>query len=465
MLLEIAWRHLLGGRFAIFFRYRWRRWLSALLACALTIGVAVQLALSNYPVWGVVSLFGMGILMVVVHRLVHGPLPEQARGAYASAVTFVAVLGIAIAVMTLIVVVSVMDGFTLDIQQALLKTTAEVMVTTFEERIDPTVVDQIRKVEGVRFADPYIENDMLMKIDGYDRPAAIKLRGQTVASFLRPGGADLKAGDWGDLDKPGHVMIGAEMARIFGLKPGDRIWLVTSGGTVTSMGVVPVMEEVTVAGIFRTGFYEVDQSLVFAGMQTAREIVGTGDLVTGIDVTGNDPYEAPRLAMKLRREIPMPLVILSWAETRRNLYEAMQTERIAMFVIESLLILIASFNISSTLFMAVGKKTREIGLLLSLGMERARILALFALEGFLIGASGTTVGTIVGLAFCLYLERFKIQMPGGGEVYYIDSIPVAISPGLIVSTVVCSLLISLVASVYPALRAARMSPAKALKYE
>lgn len=465
MLLEIAWRHLLGGRFAVFFRYRWRRWLTALAACGLTIVAAIQLALRDHPVWGAISLVGLALFFAVVHRLIHGSLPEHTRGAYASAVTFVAVLGIAIAVMTLIVVVSVMDGFTLDIQQALLKTTAEVMVTTFEERLDPRVADRIRKVEGVRFADPYIENDMLMKIDGFDRPAPVKLRGHTIAAMLRPGGPDLKAGDWADLDKPDRVMIGAEMAHVYNLRPGDKFWLITSNGAVTTMGVVPVMEQVTIAGVFRTGFYEVDQSMIIAGMETARKILGMGQEVTGIDVSGDDPYDAPRLAARLRREIPMPLVILSWADTRRNLYEAMQTERIAMFIIESLLILIASFNISSTLFMAVGKKTREIGLLLALGMDRARILLLFALEGLLIGASGTAAGAILGLAFCLYIKAFKIQMPGGGEVYYIDSVPVAISPGLVIATVTCSLLISLGASIYPAVRAARLAPAQALKYE
>jgi lipoprotein-releasing system permease protein len=465
LLLELAWRHLLGGRFGHFLKHRWMRWLSALLALGISIAVAVLLAMRGSPVWGAVALVGLTVLSFILRRLMHGPLPEHARGAYASAVTFVAVTGITIAVMTLIVVVSVMDGFSADIQRALLRTTAEVMVTNFQEKMDPQAVEVLKRVPGVRFADPYVENDLLLKLEGVERPLPVKLRGETLASHKRPGGPDLVRGSWAALDTPGAVIIGFELSRVYMIQPGDKIWLVTSEGVITPMGVVPGMHEVEVAGVFKSGFYEVDQSMIITGLASAQEILAMDEEVTGIDVSGDDPFKAPELAERIRSSVGRPWLVLSWAETRANLYEAMRTEKTAMFIIESLLILIASFNISSTLYMAVGKKTREIGLLRALGLPRLAVLALFSMEGLFIGLSGTVMGTVLGVGFALYLKWFPVHMPGGGSVYYIDTIPVELSVGLIAATVAFSIVVSLAASILPAWMAARLTPGKALRYE
>ncbi len=465
LLLLLCLRHLLGGRFPVFLRYRWKRWLTAALGFAATIAVAVFIALRGSPVWGAAAFVAGAVILAALHRLAHGALPEAARGAYASAVTFVAVLGIAIAVMTLIVIVSVMDGFSRDIQEALLKTTPEVTVTNFDQPMDPRTAEVIAAVPGVRHADPFIESDMLMKIEGLERPIPVKFRGETSAARRRPGGPDLEKGSWDALDTPGAIVIGAEMARVYMLRPGDRLWFITDQAAVTPMGVMAGMQEVEVAGVFRSGFYEVDQGMVYAGLATAQSLLGLGDRVNGVSVSGDDPYAAPDLAARLRAALTVPALVMSWADTRRNLYEAMRTEKVAMFVIESLLILIASFNISSTLYMAVGKKTREIGLLRALGVTRREILGLFALEGFSIGTAGTLFGGLLGVGFALYLKVFPVHMPGGGSVYYIDTIPVHLSWGLVAATAACSIAISLAASILPALMAARLRPAKALRYE
>lgn len=465
LLVELASRHLLGGRFRHFLRARWTRWLSAAVGAALTLGAALFLAMRGSPVFGALAFLGVGLVVAVLHRVVHGRLPDAARGAYASAVTVVAVTGIGLAVMTFIVVVSVMDGFSRDIQRALLKVTPEVTVTSFDERLDPRVADAVRRVPGVVRVDAFIENDLLLKLDGIERPLPVKLRGAAPSALGRPGGPDLLAGAWTDLDTPGTVAIGSELARLYGLHPGDRAWLVTSGGTLTPMGLAPGLVEVTVAAVFKSGFYEVDQGMLFSGIGTARDLFGLGEYVSGLEVAGADPYEAPELAWRIQTEMIMPLVVMSWADTRRNLYTAMQTEKIAMFIIESLLILIASFNITSTLYMAIGRKTREIGLLLSLGMSRARVMTLFAAEGLAIGLAGTAIGAVLGTGFCLYLERFPVQMPGGGSVYYISNVPVHLSPGLVFITVAVAVTVSLLAALYPAWQASRLAPAQALRVD
>lgn len=465
LLLELAWRHLLGGRFAVFVRLRWQRWLTALLAFAVTVSAGVWLAMSGSPFWGALAFVAVGLMLFVLRHLLHRPLPDQARGAYASAVTFIAITGIALAVMTLIVVISVMDGFSSNIQQALLKTTPEVTVSSFDEEIDARTPELLSKIPGVVHADPYVENDMLLKLDGLERPLPVRLRGETPERYLRPGGPELKAGEWRALDRPGMVIIGSELARVYMLQPGDSVWLISSHGAVTPMGVLPQMQQLEVAGIFRSGFYEVDQSMVITGIPTAQELCDLGDHITGVSVSGRDPFDAPQLAETIKENMLVPLQVMSWAETRRNLYEAMRTEKTAMFIIESLLILIGSFNISSTLFMAIGRKTREIGVLMALGMRRSAILALFALEGLFIGLTGTVLGAVTGVLFSLYLQTFPIHMPGGGRVYYIDTIPVQLSWSVVGITLFAALALSLAASIYPARLASRIVPAQALRYE
>ena len=464
-LLELALRHLLGGRIGHFIRHRRKRWLTAFLGAAATVAGGVWLALHGSPVWGAVAFIALALLAAFAHRALHGPLPEAARGAYATAVTFIAVLGIAIAVMTLIVVVSVMDGFSENIQEALLKTTAEVTVTNFDGRLDPAAAGLVRRIPGVRYADPYVESDLLVKFDGIERPLPVKLRGETFEARSRPGGPELLTGSWKALAEEDRVIIGAEMAHLYMLVPGDRIWLVSPAGAITPMGVMAGMRQMEIAGVFRSGFYEVDLSMIITGLDTARDLLAMGEKVSGISVAGEDPLRAPELAERIRREAGMPWIVMSWAETRRNLYKAMRTEKVVMFVIKSLLILIASFNISSTLYTTIARKTREIGLLMAMGLSRRAVLALFSLEGLLIGAAGTGAGALLGVGFSLYLDRFPVAMPGGGSVYYIDSVPVSLSFGLVGAAVFFSLVVSVVAAAVPAWRAASLIPAKALRYE
>jgi lipoprotein-releasing system permease protein len=465
LLPELALRHLLGGRIGHFIRHRRGRWFTGLLALVVTVVGGLRLAMTGSPVWGAIAFIVLALVTALLRRAFHGPLPDSARGAYATAVTFVAVLGIAIAVMTLIVVVSVMDGFSKNIQEALLKTTAEVTVTNFDGRLDPATAGLVRRIEGVRHADPYVESDLLVKFEGLERPMPVKLRGETVEAHSRPGGPELVAGSWQALAEEDRVVIGVEMARLYMLGLGDRIWLVSPAGAITPMGVMAGMRQVEVAGIFRSGFYEVDQSMVIIGLDSARDLLAMGDEVTGISVSGEDPFRAPELAERIRREAGMPWIVMSWAETRRNLYEAMRTEKVAMFIIESLLILIASFNISSTLYTAVARKTREIGLLMAMGLSRGAVLLLFSLEGFLIGATGTGAGALLGVGFALYLDHFPIAMPGGGSVYYIDSVPVDLSFALVGAAIIFSLVVSVLAAAVPAWRASRLLPARALRYE
>ncbi|RMH55683.1 MAG: ABC transporter permease [Candidatus Hydrogenedentota bacterium] len=465
MIGEIAVRHLFGGRFRDFVRWRRARWATFGLSVLLSAAVGIRLGAAGHPVYGILSGLGIFLVLLVLRARVHKPLPDSARGAYATIVSTVAVAGIAIGVMTLIVVVSVMDGFSADIRRALLKTTPEVVVTDFSSRLDPAFLERVRRVPGVKSAWPYIEENALAKIDGVEHPFPLKVRGIDPGKFRSGPAPELLQGNWGDLNSPDQALIGSEFAKTFLLRKGDAFWILTARGAVTSAGVVPRMRHLTVAGIFRTGFYEVDRSMIFTGVKTASTLFAMGRFISGIEVSGGDPMDAKRLADKIATSIPAPLLVLSWQEMRRNLYKAMRTERTAMFIIEAFLVLVASFNISSALFMAVGRKTREIGLLLAMGMSRMRILLLFGLEGLLLGGTGTFLGLFFGVAFCKYLEYFPVPMPGGGSVYYIDSVPVQMSPALVVATTTAALLMSLGASLYPARSASKLSPSRALRFE
>lgn len=436
-----------------------------MLSFLATVCVSVILGLMGSPFWGASSFFAVGAVLFFLRRYIHKPLPDIARGAFSSAVSFIAIAGISLAVMTLIVVISVMDGFTADIQNAILKTTAQVTVTNSRENIDPRIAKLVSAVPGVIRVDPYIENNLLLKIDGVQRPVPVRLRGETLKHHVELPGPELLKGDWTSLESDNKIFIGEPLAENYFLEPGDHIWLITAEGAISPMGVLPGMEEFEIAGIFRTGFYEVDYGTVITGLETAGRVLSKEGNVSGFAVTGTDLFQAPELAERIRKEVDVPLRVMSWAEMRKNMYKAMKTERVAMFIIESLLILIASFNISSTLFMAISRKTREIGLLKALGMKENTILALFTLEGFLIGALGTVIGVLSGAGFSVYLKYFPIHLPGGGSVYYIDAIPVHISWSLIFITTIASLLLSLVAAYIPAREAAKLAPARALRVE
>jgi lipoprotein-releasing system permease protein len=286
---------------------------------------------------------------------------------------------------------------------------------------------------------------------------------------------NMKAGRLQDLkaegDSPG-IILGVELAKRLGVSLNDAIQVISPLGTMTPMGMMPKMKRFRVMGIFYSGMYDFDNTLAYISIVSAQKFLNMDSRVTGIEIKTSDVYQVKKIGKEIRQKLGFPFWTRDWMEMNRNLFSALKLEKVAMFIILVLIVLVAAFNIISTLIMVVMEKNKDIAILKSMGAPSKGILRIFIIEGGVIGVVGTFFGTLVGLATALNLEKvsgfvenlfgFKI-LPS--DVYYIDKLPSQVNPldvGLIVMT---AILISLLATLYPSWRASKLDPAEALRYE
>jgi lipoprotein-releasing system permease protein len=288
---------------------------------------------------------------------------------------------------------------------------------------------------------------------------------------------NLKAGRLDDLkgakeiDPPG-IILGVELAKHLSVSLNDPIQVISPLGTVTPMGMMPKMKRFRVKGIFYSGMYEFDNTMAYVSLESAQKFFSMGDRVTGIEIKTDDIYGVKEIGREIRRRMGFPFWTKDWMEMNRNLFSALRLEKIAMFIILVLIVLVAAFNIISTLIMVVMEKNKDIAILKSMGASSRSILKIFIIEGGVIGVVGTILGMISGLLIAFNLETitafvenlfgFKI-LPS--DVYYIDKFPSQVNPLDVTLIVLTAILISLLATLYPSWRASRLDPAEALRYE
>jgi lipoprotein-releasing system permease protein len=288
---------------------------------------------------------------------------------------------------------------------------------------------------------------------------------------------NLKAGRLEDLKKkqgedlPG-IVLGVELAKHLSAALKDTIQVVSPLGRMTPMGMMPKMKRFRVVGIFQSGMYEFDNTLAYISLEHAQSFFNLGDHVTGIEIKTNDVYKVREIGLEIRRELGFPFSTKDWMEMNRNLFSALRLEKIAMFIILVLIVLVAAFNIISTLIMVVMEKNKDIAILKSMGAPSSEILKIFMIEGLVIGVVGTALGLILGLGIAFNLETVTGFVEGlfgfkilSSDVYYIDKLPSQVNPldvGLIVLTTIG---ISLLATLYPSWRGSRLDPAETLRYE
>lgn len=264
---------------------------------------------------------------------------------------------------------------------------------------------------------------------------------------------------------PAPLLIGAELAREMEVKVGDKITAISPVFVRTSVGKVPLMKDFVIEGIFQSGYYEYDSTVVYALLPDCQVLYRLGDVITGVAAKVEDIFAAPKLARFLQRTLNYQYAVRDWTSMNVNLFKAIKIEKMVMFIILFLIILVAVFNIISTLIMVVMEKTKEIGILKSLGAQNWSIMFIFMTEGLIIGLVGTLFGCVLGILGCLLIKIFNFSLPGGGEVYYITHLPVKMVLSQIVLVVVTSISISFLSTFYPAINAARLNPALTLRYE
>jgi lipoprotein-releasing system permease protein len=412
-------------------------------------------------------------------------LKAKRRQRSLSVIAFISIAGVAVGVMALIVVMAVMSGFEFDLRNKILGTNAHIWVLRYGERgiEDPgAALAAVREVPGVRAASPFTYNEVLLTAAG--RSAGTVLRGIDLASAveatdfrktLRGASAELTAAMASPrpVFPPEGIVLGSYLASSLGVSVGSPVdVLLPLGGDLSPLGVMPRMRRFTVVGIFQVGFAEFDSKLAMVAIPTAQQLFRMGPAVSGIEVRVTDIYRAAEVAETVRARLKFPYFTRTWMELNRNFFSALRVERIVMFVILTMIVLVAAFGIISTLIMLVMQKRKEIAVLKSMGATGKSLMAVFIVQGMIIGAAGTILGLLAGLSIARNLDPIvaAVEWVFGfkafpQEVYLLDKLPARILWPDVVAITVTAFLISFLATIIPSRQAARVDPVVAIRYE
>jgi lipoprotein-releasing system permease protein len=284
--------------------------------------------------------------------------------------------------------------------------------------------------------------------------------------------SQLVRGSIGALDKSGSeqgdnlpgIILGKELARTLLVDIDDKIRLFSPSGPLTPMGVIPKIKTCRVVGIFDTGMYEYDSTLAYISISMAQDFLELGNLVHGLELKVNDIYKVTEIARNLEEELGFGYIVKDWISMNKNLFSALKLEKTAMFIVLALIVLVAAFNIISTLIMVVMSKGKDIAILKSMGATSMGIMRIFIYEGLIIGLTGTVIGVFGGLALCKILSKYQfIKLPS--DVYPITTLPIKVLPLDVTMVAISAALITLLATIYPSWQASKIEPAEALRYE
>jgi lipoprotein-releasing system permease protein len=394
-----------------------------------------------------------------------------------SLISIIAIGGVLVGVSALIVIIGVMNGLQHDLREKILVGSPDVRVLTYGEDLKitdwQTLLDKVRKQPGVVTAAPFVLTEALMTA-GHDYAGGVYVVGLLPAGRGVPDVTTIRShatsGDFRFASTDGQqcgVVLGKLLANRFGKYAGDSISLVSAGGAkvnpVTGT-VIPRFERFEVTGIVSTGMYEYDNSYVFVALDKAQSLAGLGAGVTGIEVKTADRWQAKSVAASLGTALGWPYRTVDWEEQNHSLFQALKLEKLGMGVILLLIVLVAAFNIVSTLTMVVADKTKEIGILKAMGMPAKSIRRIFFAQGLVIGVVGTFFGMILGFAAALALDKYHF-IKLDPQVYFIDHLPVSIQPADVIWIVLASIATAAAATLYPSIQASRLFPIEAIRHE
>jgi len=409
-------------------------------------------------------------------------LKAKRKSTFISIITFISTAGVMLGVMALIIVLAVMTGFEEDLKEKILGTNAHVVVVRNGAPMEDyrLVMKKLMGFKGVTAATPFIYNQVMLSSG--KNVSGVVLRGIDASTDRLVTGLSKSVVE-GTIDRlepkmgegsdtlPG-LLLGKELAKHLNLSVGDKVNVISPMGNITPLGMMPKMKPFRVAGIFNTGMFEYDSTLAYVSLGQAQSFFDLGDTVTGVQLKVEDVYHTGELARSINQTLGTDFYARDWMQMNRNILFALKTEKVVMFIILTLIVLVAAFGIASTLFMVVMEKNRDIAILKSMGATGSSIMKIFVLEGLVIGVIGTVLGVFSGLLIALNLEPIiaVIQKVTGQnffskDIYYLDRFPSLVVPSDVVLISVTAVLISFVATLYPAWQASRMLPAEALRYE
>ena len=400
-------------------------------------------------------------------------LSARQKTRFINIISYISIFGVAIGVAALIITLSVMNGFESEVRSRIIgfDTHLRVRKFHFEKMKDYTdITDRIKNINHITGISPYILDEAMIRADRYSD--GIIVRGVDPATVMKVSdiGNNMYYGEFNlgkirneqERELPG-IVLGRWLADRLLLDIGDEVILVSLAG-VYSMFRQPPVKQFVVAGLFETGMFEYDNAYVYISLESAQKLFRMDDTVTGLEIKLDDLYKAHQIGKEIDKILGYPFFSQTWFDLRKNLFSWMQLEKWAMFIILSLIILVAAFNIISTLIMVVMEKTREIGILKSMGVTSRGITRIFLFEGMVVGVLGSIIGFFIGFSLCLAQLKYKFfSLPG--DVYFINYLPVKMQVLDFSLIGLAAILLCILASLYPARKAAKLDPIKAIRYE
>jgi lipoprotein-releasing system permease protein len=401
-------------------------------------------------------------------------LRSRRKEGFISVIAGFSLLGIALGVATLIIVMSVMNGFRAELLGRILGLNGHMTVSAYGQPITDyaKLADRIKQVPGITEASPLIEGQVLASANGAASGALVRgmrpedLKAKTlISSHIVRGSLDQFHGE-------DAIIIGVRMADRFRLTVGDSITLISPQGSVTAFGTVPRMRAYPIVAVFDVGMYEYDNSFAYMPLEAAQIFFRLNDAVSGVEAMVTDPDNVRQIAYDVSRALGPQWRVTNWQQSNSSFFNALQVERNVMFLILTLIIVVAAFNIISSLIMLVKDKSQDIAILRTMGATRGSVLRIFFLAGASVGVIGTVLGFLLGVLFTSNIESIRQWLQGltgttlfDPTIYFLSRMPAKVEPMEVVTVVVMALVLSFLATIYPSWRAARLDPVEALRYE
>jgi lipoprotein-releasing system permease protein len=397
------------------------------------------------------------------------------RNRFVSFIALMSMLGIALGVAALIIVLSVMNGFQTELRSRILAATAHVQVRGYDAPVQQwqALADVLKQEPRVKAVAHYVEGEAMFTFGNNNRPGLLRGIEPVSENNVADVEKHMKVGKLVDL-KPGEfgIVLGRDLAQLLGVRVGEKVVATIAQGTATPAGTVPRSKAFTVIGVFEIGYQEADSRVAIAHVTDTQRLYQLEEAVSGLRVRVDDLMQAPTVAQQWLRSLPPGLAIADWTRQHASLFRAVEIEKRVMFIILTLIVAVAAFNLVSTLVMAVTEKQADIAILRTLGARPRSILSIFMLQGSIIGIAGTVIGALLGVLIAMNVDvvvPFIEQTFGiafmDKAVYQIPNVPSELRWDDVRRIVGVSIVLSLLATVYPAWRASKTHPAEALRYE